>query len=680
MPPYWNYRKRRYPWRRRYWYRRWRTGKTFRRRWRRRKGVRNYFSSKRKLKKITVKDWQPPCIKKCKIKGKTCILYFNPKRIANNSTMYEDSSVPAHLPGGGGFGVQQYTLEFMYEQHSKCRNWWTASNIDLPLCRYTGCKIRLYQCKEIDYAVRYSLTLPTHSNKLTYPSCQGSIMLMSQNKIIVPSQQNQRRKHPYKTLKLHPPSQWSTKWYFQADIYKQPVLLLHVSAISLPYYYLKPTWESNNITITFLNTFLVQNRNWNQKPTIQNPYYYKQLGTLNHYMYKYQGNQTTTDNFEIGDLIPLCNTKYYIEGEAPNHYATQQVTTAEKYVACWGNPFHPDNIEDTEHIYISHTSPTTVWNSAIENQTSPPNWKKKWSQITTKTALTKLDENILLRVRYNPNTDTGQNTKAYLLPNNVQGHGWDPLNIPETILDGFPLWLIVFGYTDFQKKLKKLLKIDTDYMLVLKSEFTTPKYHQAIVPIDESFEKGYSPYLETIENYDKDSWFPQTQYQQQSINTIAHCGPGTPYTTSKSENITMGYTFYWKWGGSPPKSVNIDDPAHQEVYPIPRNQYETTSLQNPAQAPETVLYSFDFRHGQYTDRAIERLKSDWETQSLLSSITETSSKGDLHQAFKALQNEEKETEKTQEALLKQLQQHKQQQLILRQRIASLLDKIASQQF
>ncbi len=75
--------------------------------------------------------------------------------------MYEESIVPNHWPGGGSFSVTKYTLNALFSLHEKCRNWWTGSNIDLPLCRYKGCSLKFYQCKWTDYVVKNTNRITT---------------------------------------------------------------------------------------------------------------------------------------------------------------------------------------------------------------------------------------------------------------------------------------------------------------------------------------------------------------------------------------------------------------------------------------------------------------------------------------------------------------------------------------
>ena len=72
------------------------------------------------------------------------------ERVGNNNTQYIDSVAPYLYPGGGLFSITVFTLQGLYELHLKSRNWWTKSNCDLPLIKYTGCKIKLFRATDVD--------------------------------------------------------------------------------------------------------------------------------------------------------------------------------------------------------------------------------------------------------------------------------------------------------------------------------------------------------------------------------------------------------------------------------------------------------------------------------------------------------------------------------------------------
>lgn len=607
------------------------------------------------------------------------LIYFTPERLMWNSTMYENSYVPDHYPGGGGFGVTQFTLESLYDLHMLCRNWWTNSNQDLPLTRYRGCKLYFYQAEKTDYIVRYSRVLPTNSNKLTYPACQPSILLMHRNSIKVPCRENKKLRKGYKSVFIPPPTQFQSKWYFQQDLYKVPLVLLHAAAASFQNYYLNPLEKNNTVTFNFLNTFLIQNRNFEN--TYPLPWACKFNGTLGVYLYYSADDppKQNGDDVTLANLICLADCKHHVRGSSANDLGLGDATHIEEYIKNldkhWGNVFHEDIHTEPTHIYYSYQSPIGLKTAWLSKKTATT-WKQLHSDTTNANlVLTPINDTIFKQTQYVTQQDSGLDTVIYLSPNNKAENGWEKPQQQELLLDGLPIWFGLYGFIDFQKKQKKITNIDTQTVLTFKSTFTFPKYHYPFVPIDETFLQGHSPYTNTLNNADKNSWYPMIQYQQETLNDLVKYGPCTPKPNVNSENIRMYYKFYFQWGGSPAKMVNVENPAHQDIYPIPRNINETTSLQNPAQPPETIVYSFDQRHDSLTRRALQRISEDWSTYNLFSSITEPTTKTGLQQAFADLEMQEVLQEKEEKKIQIKLQQLREQQQSIRQSIMTMLSKI-----
>nr|UGV39474.1 MAG: ORF1 [TTV-like mini virus] len=667
MPYYW--RRRYYQnWRQRRRHRRTRPRRYFRRRFYRKQWVSN------PLNKIPLKQWQPPYKKTCYIKGQTCLIYYNNERLGWNSVMYENSIVPNHWPGGGSFSVSQYTLDGLFDMHRACRNWWTGGNADLPLCRYKGCTIKLYQCKYTDYIVKVINELPANSNKLTYPSTHPNIMFMVNNKHIIPTRDNRKKRKPYTKLFIPPPPQFENKWYFTQDMFKIPLFHIHATTCNLNNPYLKPQNKSNNVTFWGLNTKSIQNKAFQQE---QDYWPFKILGTQQHFFYyNTQNNPANPSDIDIRGLIPLTNPRNNTLGHS---YLELQTTTRPQwkdYIQNWknyaGNPFNAELEEHLEHLFYSLRSPQYIINQTKEK---PGTTAIKWSDINESSnalTLTPFNEPIFIPFQYNPQKDTGEDTQVYLV-NNRDGHGWDNPGVPELLLEGFPLWLILWGYIDFQKNLKKVTNIDTNYIMVFKTKFTQRPRDYPIVIINESFTKGNSPYETQALPEDMNKWYPMVQYQTQEQNKILSTGPFTPnILNTQSDNVTMYYKFKFIWGGSPPKHIDVENPAQQIHYPIPSNEYETNSLQNPGTAPESILYSFDFRHGNYTTQALSRITKDWPIKETLSTITEPTRMQLLQQAFENLQNSEETQEKKEKEMQHLLQLLREQQQSYRQRIISLI--------
>lgn len=57
-------------------------------------------------------------------------------------------------------------------------------------------------------------------------------------------------------------------------------------------------------------------------------------------------------------------------------------------------------------------------------------------------------------VRYNPDTDTGEGNKIYLVSNS-RATSWKEPENKVLIFDGFPLYILAWGWTDYIKKQNK---------------------------------------------------------------------------------------------------------------------------------------------------------------------------------------------------------------------------------
>nr|UGV38902.1 MAG: ORF1 [TTV-like mini virus] len=671
--PWW-YRNYRRPWRQRR-FRYWRSGNAIRRRYRRRwHRVRQF--KKFKPKKITLKQWCPPAMRNCFIKGLYCLCYVNSKRMTHNSVLYEDSIVPEYQPGGGGFAVMKFTLFNLYDMHEKCENWWTATNEELPLCRYKGCTMRLYQSDTIDWVINFQRNGPFTSNKLSYPSCQPFMLMMNSHKHIIPSRQTKPWKKPYKKIRIKPPDQFENKWYFQKDIGNLTLLTLHAAPCSLLHTFIDTQSESNNISLKHLNTTLLSNRDWGNKKWRTEHWPFKGSGTETTYFYRYSGTQTETSKMELKYICPLTDPQFATEGQTyfemqkinPNYTWVQYTQNLIKQHR--GNIFMKDYFSTGDTVYMSKTSPITIFKETEDYK------NKTLADIQQHTLVfTPLQEPLYTFTRYNPNVDDGRYTKMYLLDNNKTGVGYQAPSDDTHILGGFPLWLNIFGFTDFQQKLHSYINQPVNTLLVILTHATTPKVFTPIVLIDQDFIDGKSPYRPHIEPRDSENWYPQLQYQESSINSLGKCGPGiAKMGTRRSEELKIRYSFNFTWGGNPAKMITVDNPLQQTIYPIPRTEHETPSLQSPASSFETLLYTFDQRNHQITQTALERIRKYFETKEPLLSITEQPADPTL-QTLQELLQETQTEEESEKTLLLKLKQQRQLQLQLQQRIIQLLSNL-----
>ncbi len=153
----------------------------------------------------------------------------------NCYTAEKTKYVPPKVPWGGGIGLENFTLNYLYEEYNYKNNIWTASNKYKDLCRYTGTTINLFRHPETDFVVAYSRQPPHVLNKYTYPSLHPQMLLLDKHKKVILSQAS-KQNSKYKTkIKIKPPKQMSTKWFFTKDFAKYSLFTLKASAANFRY-------------------------------------------------------------------------------------------------------------------------------------------------------------------------------------------------------------------------------------------------------------------------------------------------------------------------------------------------------------------------------------------------------------------------------------------------------------
>lgn len=477
MPYY--YRRWRRPyynrWNRRLWRRR--TRAPFRRRRRKR-----HYRVRKKLRKITLKEWQPSHIKKLCVKGLYCLWQANHTQINRNWAQYEASVPREGLPNGGGYSLLRFNLETLFEQHELVKNMWTKSNKYFPLYRYTGCSIKVYRPENVDAVIKFQTCYPMSASQFLYMGSQPSIMMMSKGCKIIRCKANAPHLKPYKKFKLPPPQQMTNKWLFQSQHSKTGLLLIQSSAASLDQYYISSSSESAVVTLKSLNTKIFENLNFKSLPT------YGYIPKNNFCLYASNGSD------EVQDLIWLGNTIEYNEGtplkifkqKNPNYQNLSFKDLVKKYMENrihWGNPFHHVHLAKSGTIWWGPTNPLQLLAAA---QTTPT--EITYDTKINKTQLKELTQELYFDVRYNPNIDKGYESQLYLKSNWKDA---EDLNPPQ----------------------------DKDYSLD-KYVFTDGTTTATEVPTHQTFEKEELPSEE--EETQKETLFQQLQYQRNKQRDLQH--------------------------------------------------------------------------------------------------------------------------------------------------------------
>uniref|UniRef100_A0AAU8H4M0 Capsid protein n=1 Tax=Betatorquevirus homini27 TaxID=3052014 RepID=A0AAU8H4M0_9VIRU len=664
--PFWRYRR---SWRyrpRRRWFRTRFTRRPFQRRyWRRRRRT----VRKRKLKKIRLQQWQPQFIRKLKIVGYEPLFITTSERRTNNFTCYKDSIAPHLFPGGGGFSISNFTLRGLYLKHNVLENWWTVSNDNMPLIRYCGCKLYLYRQSECDYMFLYNRQPPMTATRLTYTSSHPQAMLLHKNSKKILCKKSNKNKRNYKKLYVKPPTQMQNKWYFQKDLADMPILQTVATAASLDRMFLSSNGISTTVGFTSLDVTGMQNHNYTKEGTIG---WTPQPNLLLFGIRRF----TTLQATNITDLIYLGNTETLTDGtaigSAPGSTIKDQIQAVQANNKHWGNPFDPE-----WHITGKILQTNKTFNEIAEHYKQYPNNKKlpeTWFVIKT---------TFSFECRYSPQADKGINNKIYLIDLNDKTHSLDWTSAsaaPNSLYTNLPIWLLLWGYLDFNRKCGEFSTIDTRYICVIYSEYLEPKDKRYFVPLDLDFLEGRSPYAEQGIIYPSDlqHWHPRIRTQVRSLNMLGSTGPGViKLPEGTSQEAHMKYVFNFKIGGSPPPMATLTDPDKQPKYATPDNILETNSLQSPGTPIEYYLYNFDERRGQITKRAIQRMQKHQETEQTIFPITETAtacpipSKKTTQTPTDSSDEEEKETSLEEQLLLQRKQQSK-----LRKRINILLNRLA----
>nr|UHK06514.1 MAG: ORF1 [Torque teno midi virus] len=604
MPFWWRRRKRRWygTWnKRRYFTRHKRRKRRFPRRYRRRRFTRRRRRRRgkvrRKKKTLTVRQYQPDCIRKCKIKGIGInILGAQGKQFAcytDNSTAW----TPPLQPGGGGFGVEKFTFQYLYEQNKAGNNIWTASNKNLDLVRYTGGYIKFWRHQHADFIVRYDRTLPMTAEKYTYPETYPQSLLLGKHKRIIPSLNTQPKGKRYVKIKFKPPKMLTNKWFFQEALANTGLIKIQSSVADLRYPHMGCCNTNELVTISLINMQFYKNFGW--------------------------GNSNNP--------VPTQANRWY----QPYNSAKTELTIT-----------LPGGKKLTKK-----TIPVTPYNSTILLASG-------WFQPDLMQAI-KIEEQTILPTaftRYNPTKDTGVGNQVWLasvISFSIQ----PPKSDKDLIIEGLPLYQLLFGFLDMVQKKKGDTRFLDSYCLFFKTKFAEPQNGESHIfcPIDDSFRAGKGAYDSYPTQWDQEHWFPTVKHQLKTINNIVMSGPFIP----KLENIKLStwelwcnYCFYFKFGGATLPDAEADNPQEKGTYPVPTNQQQTVQVTNPQKSsPYATLHSWDFRRGVITSSAYKRMCENQETDTEYQTDTEPpKKKKTIFFTGNSLQVPEKETQEIQTCL------------------------------
>nr|UHK05418.1 MAG: ORF1 [Torque teno midi virus] len=640
---YGRYQRKRFNKRRRPYYRRRRRRRFTTRRRRRRKTRRKV---RRKRKTIAIRQWQPESIIKCKIIGYSTLILGAQGRQFYCWTNEAKNYIQPKAPGGGGFGYEVITLEWLYDEWVARQNVWTGSNQFKDLLRYTGCTIWLHRHPTRDFIFCYDLQPPFDITKHTYYNTHPYMLLLKKHKKVVLSQQSKPNGKLFVKVKIRPPKQMTTKWFFQQQFYKFGLVNLQASVATLRYPRISCQAQSQMITIYYLNPDFFTTPDWGQ--TINGQWLPLKTITLPITFY-YKDKQGKEQTFTINRGQIGQESEYYKSINRDGGWFDPRVLNAYK---------------------IKQGSNTEIAQRPI------------WT------------------ARYNPNEDNGVGNKVYVI--SVLGHSYLPPTTQHNwVISDQPIWLALWGFWNYLQYETQDQYWYKHMMFVIKCPAIKPITQAGKTDwyafVDLSFVSGNMPYEEYLDENAKKLWYPTAMKQTETINAIVESGPFVPKLGNLKEStweLYYKYKFFFKWGGPQIQEKPIDDPQHQGFYPIPDNFQQGLQISHPKHlSPQSILHQWDFRRGFVTETALKRMQEHLQTDTdVQSSYSEPEKKK------RKIQKEVPHTQEKQEALqaclrslfeedtfqdtdnLKQLIiQQQQQQQQLKSNILVLLSDLKQQQ-
>nr|UHK05684.1 MAG: ORF1 [Torque teno midi virus] len=533
-------------------YKRRRTFRTNRRRKRRRRRK----VRRKKRQTIPVRQWQPDRVVKCKIKGVDVLVLGAQGKQLMCYTNEKKNNTPPKAPGGGGFGCQQYSLGSLYQEYLFKNNIWTHTNIFLDLVRYLGVKFTVYRHADTDFIINYDRQPPFDIGKFTYMLCHPQNMLLSKHKKILLSKFTKPHGRVKKTFFVKPPKQMITKWFFSEHFSHAPLVLLKAAAFNSTYAHLGCCNVSQLLTIFYINPDFYQFPNWGLENLSTSPYK------------PYQN-------------VPQL---YFKDSKGKIHKGPEAHQT------------YADSISyDKGWFQTAVLAAVAVYN----NQEGTSLFATMPCNVT----------------RYNPNLDSGVNSKLYLKSVTTSNY-LPPTTDSQVIIQGYPLWMMIYGFLNYIAMVKKDKTFLETHFVVLQSPallpYSQPGAGKYYVPIDKNFVNGKAPFDEYITVNMKAKWYPTVQNQIETLNAIVCSGPYIPkYDNTKASTweLHMFYQFFFKLGGPEITDKPVTDPTAQGHYEVPDTVQGTIQISNPAkQKAETIFHSWDYRRGCITKTAIERMQ------------------------------------------------------------------------
>jgi len=434
-------------------------------------------------------------------------------------------------------------------------NIWTKTNIYKDLCRYLYVIFTFYRHPYTDFIVQYDRQPPFDLDKHTYPFTHPKSLLLAKHKKLILSKFTKPHGKIKYRIKIKPPKQMITKWFFTEQFSTFPLCMIRAAALNLNFPNYGCCNENSMVTVIYLNPGFYHLGNWGK--TFSAPDFYKPWSTA-----------------------PLKWTIEYLQNN------TKQTKTID---------ITKDNALSRKEGWFS---PPMLQATKL----TPP-------QATLPTGA----------ARYNPNRDDGRHSKVWLVSSLTADHSKpkdedlfiEGLPLYQALY-GFTDYVTQKkGDPTFLNSYYIVLQSAAIYP---SNTVGTDTYY---IPIDFTFWQGKDAYDTYITLSEQTFWVPLLQHQIETINKIVESGPYIPKPAPGRENtweLNYTYNFRFKWGGPEVTDPTVEDPSKLHTYPVPDKFYGKIQVQNPEkQKTDSLLHPWDYRRGLIKPAALKRMYENLST-------------------------------------------------------------------
>lgn len=536
---------------------------------------------------------------------------------ARNFATHSDDLI-SNGPYGGGMTTTKFTLRILYDEHLRHLNYWTVSNEDLDLCRYLGGTFYAYRHPTVDFIVQIHTSPPFLDTPLTGPSIHPGMLMLTKNKILIPSLKTRpSRKHKVK-IRFRPPKLFQDKWYPQSELCDTTLLTIFATACDLQFPFGSPL--TNNICVNFQVLGSVYKRHLSILPEKLSQYQTHYDTNLYNNTQLYQTFQTIAQikpsaqetNFtptwqscqnpnklnELGNNQSLCNDTWYFGKTYTSEIAQAAKKIRTKYLNATRSALPLLQTQGHELLEYHTGIYSSIFLSAGR------------TYFETTGAYTD--------IIYNPLVDKGIGNKVWLDPLTKEDAVLNRKQA-KVLLEDIPIWAALFGYTEFAAKYTGDSAISANYRLTIRCPYTDPMLvdrnneDQGFVPYSKNFGNGKMPGgSSNVPLTMRIKWYPILFHQLELMEELVQSGPFAYKGDEKTCVLAIKYNFRWKWGGNPVSHQIVRNPCKGGSGA--RREPRSIQAVDPKYVTPTLsFHSWDFRRGLFGKASIERMSRESET-------------------------------------------------------------------